>query len=96
MQVFITGVDGFIRNKLFLYFAKIGVGIHVFSRKPYYNYEAIICDFEKEEIPLSGMSPAVRYNISKLLGDECYYSEKLYYIEKLHYSKKLQSFGFKA
>ena len=32
----------------------------------------------------AAMSPAVGYNISKLLGDKCYYSEKL------------QSLGFKA
>ena len=54
-QVFITGATGFIGNKLFSYLAKIGVGIRVLSRKPYSNYETIICDFEKEKIPLSAL-----------------------------------------
>ena len=74
---------------------KIGVGIFVLSRKPHSSREIdeAICavlgqigsTVERTKVIIcDAMSPAVRYNTSKLLGDDCYYSEKL------------QSLGFKA
>ena len=54
-KVFITGASGFIGNKLSISLDKIGLDIRLLCRKPYSNFKTIICDLEKEKVPLSAL-----------------------------------------
>ena len=54
-RVLVTGGSGFIGNKLTKHLVEMKVLVRVVSRKNQSNYETIVCDFERESIPLSAL-----------------------------------------
>ena len=55
MKIFITGATGFIGGRLVSLLEKDMSEIRVLSRKLHPVYETVICDLERESIPLSAL-----------------------------------------
>ena len=76
----VTGSTGFVGSRLVKYLDTLNYDICLLSRKPNKSYKTFLCDFEKEQIPLSALEK-VKSEGGEILYGGNIINKKGFYVE---------------